>query len=257
MFKSHLLYPLILFGVLLFGGCSEKSAGPVVNSGSSSRSGASEAVLSGGPETDEALPGPASVHESQTPSFRILFLGDSITAGFGVDPEKAFPALIQERINELELPFIVVNAGISGETSSGGLSRIPWMLRQKIDILILELGGNDALRGIDLVVTQHNLSQIISKTKDAYPGVRVIVAGMQVPPNLGHEYTATFRSIFPELARQYNASLIPFVLEGVGGIPELNQPDQIHPTEAGHVLVADNVWEILSPILLELSSGRG
>ncbi len=186
---------------------------------------------------------------SSTEDRRIVFLGDSITAGFGVDPDEAFPSLVQNRIDSLSLAFDVVNAGISGDTSTGGLQRLPWLLRNRIDVLVLELGGNDGLRGVDLSVTYRNLSQIVEKTRERYPACQIVLAGMQVPPNLGHTYTNEFRSLFPRLAAKYQIDLIPFLLESVGGEPELNQPDQIHPNVTGHQIVAVTVWKTLLPVL--------
>lgn len=179
----------------------------------------------------------------------ILFLGDSITAGYGLDQSQAFPALIQQRIDASKLKYTVVNAGLSGETSSGGLRRIGWLLRSKVDVLVLELGANDALRGIDLAVTKSNLQQIIDRTRQANPNVIIIVAGMQVPPNLGQNYTNEFRQMFPDLAKKNNAKLIPFILEGVAGEPRLNLSDGIHPNVEGQKILADNVWAVLRPLL--------
>lgn len=179
----------------------------------------------------------------------ILFLGDSITAGYGIDENQAFPALIDAMIKESGKQYRVINAGLSGETSSGGLRRISWLLRSQVDILVLELGANDGLRGIDLSVTEKNLQGIIDQTKAKYPNVKVVVAGMQVPPNLGEQYTTRFREIFPKLARQNNAALIPFILEGVAGEPSLNLPDGIHPTPEGHRILAQNVWVVLEKLL--------
>jgi acyl-CoA thioesterase-1 len=179
----------------------------------------------------------------------ILFLGNSLTAGFGLDAEQAFPALIQKKIDSQSLNFEVVNAGLSGETSAGGLRRIDWILKRKIDILVLELGGNDGLRGVPLESTKKNLQEIIDKTKSKYPNIKIIIAGMQVPPNLGKEYTNTFKSIYPDLAKKNGAILIEFLLEGVGGIPELNMPDGIHPTAEGHKIIAENVWKVLKPLI--------
>ncbi len=181
----------------------------------------------------------------------ILFFGNSLTAGYGVGPEHAFPALIQQKIDSLRWPFRVVNAGLSGETSSGGLRRINWLLRRKVDIFVLELGGNDALRGIDLRITRANLAAIMHRVHKKYPKARLVIAGMQVPPNLGQEYAKAFRQMFPQLALATGASLVPFLLDKVGGIPELNQPDGIHPTAAGHRIVAGNVWKTLKPLLAE------
>ncbi len=179
----------------------------------------------------------------------ILFLGDSITAGYGLDQSQAFPALLQERIDKLGKKYIVVNAGLSGETSSGGLRRIGWLLRSKVDILVLELGANDGLRGIDLSVTKSNLQQIIDRTRESNPDVVIIIAGMQVPPNLGQSYTNEFRQMFPDLAKKNNAKLIPFILDGVAGDPKLNLSDGIHPNVDGQKILADNVWNVLKPVL--------
>ncbi|SFR50354.1 acyl-CoA thioesterase-1 [Robiginitalea myxolifaciens] len=175
----------------------------------------------------------------------ILFFGDSLTAGYGLEPEQAFPALIQERLDSLGIPMRVVNAGLSGETTSGGANRLDWVLRQPVSVFVLELGANDGLRGIPLSETRKNLSSIIERVHERYPEARIVLAGMQLPPNMGPEYTGEFRQIFPELAAQYEVALIPFLLQGVGGIPELNQDDGIHPTAAGHQILADNVWEVL------------
>lgn len=183
----------------------------------------------------------------------ILFLGDSLTAGYGVDPSQAYPALIQQKIDARGWNFRVVNAGQSGDTSAGGLSRLGWILRTAVDVLVLELGGNDGLRGIPAEVTINNLQSIIDRTREKYPRVRIVVAGMQVPPNMGREYGEQFRAIFPELAKRDRAALIPFLLDRVGGVPELNLPDGVHPTARGHELVADNVWKVLQPMLRSLN----
>ena len=181
----------------------------------------------------------------------ILFFGDSLTAGYGIDIEQAYPALIQAKIDSLKWTFEVINAGLSGETSAAGLRRIDWILRREIDILVLELGANDGLRGIALESTKKNLQGIFDRTKKKYPHVQVVLAGMQIPPNLGTDYSARFRDLFPELAKENKAQLIPFLLEGVGGVAELNLPDGIHPTVQGHEIVAQNVWQVLKPLLEE------
>ncbi|MFQ5637942.1 MAG: arylesterase [bacterium] len=182
----------------------------------------------------------------------ILFFGNSLTAGYGIGPSLAFPALIQQKIDSLAWEFEVINAGLSGETSSGGLRRVDWLLKRRIDILVLELGGNDALRGISLELTKKNLQEIIDKTKAKYPKVKIIIAGMQAPPNLGQTYTSQFRAIFPDLAENNHESLIPFLLEGVAGESALNLPDRIHPTAEGHKIVAALVWKVLKPLLESL-----
>jgi acyl-CoA thioesterase-1 len=181
----------------------------------------------------------------------VVFLGTSLTAGLGVAPELAFPSLIQERIDRAGLGFRVVNAGVSGDTSAGGLRRIEWLLREPIGVLVLELGANDMLRGQDLAALRSNLQQIIDRTHAANPDVRIAIAGMQSPPNLGDPYAQGFAQSFVDLARENRTALIPFLLDGVAGLPELNQPDGIHPTAEGHARVAENVWPVLEPLLRE------
>ena len=179
----------------------------------------------------------------------VVFFGNSLTAGYGVDPTQAFPALIQQKIDSLKLPYKVINAGVSGETSSGGNARIDWILKQPLDIFILELGANDGLRGIPLSETKTNLQAIIDKVKAKNPSATIIIAGMLMPPNMGEQYTTQFRKIYPDLAKENKLSLIPFLLKGVGGESQLNQQDGIHPTAEGHKIVAENVWEILGSTL--------
>lgn len=191
---------------------------------------------------------------AQNSDKRILFFGDSITAGYGIEKSQAFPALIQQKIDSLDWNFDAVNAGSSGETSAGGLRRIDWMLRQPVSVFVLELGGNDGLRGIDLDVTRKNLQQIIDKVQSKYPDAKILVAGMQVPPNMGPEYSRKFREIYPDLAEKNDAELIPFLLNDLGGDSELMQSDGIHPTEKGHKLVAEKVWEVLRPVLQDLQN---
>ena len=179
----------------------------------------------------------------------ILFLGDSLTAGLGVEPTQAFPALIEGKIREKNLPFEVINAGVSGDTTAGGLARLDWVLQKKIDILVLALGANDGLRGLPVAQMKANLQAIIDKVKAKNPTVKIVIAGMQMPPNLGTDYAREFDAAFPEVAKKNGATLIPFLLEGVGGHLDLNQPDQIHPTAAGHKIAAENVWRVLAPLL--------
>lgn len=179
----------------------------------------------------------------------ILFFGNSLTAGYGIDPEQAFPALIQKKIDARNWNFTVINAGLSGETSAGGLRRIDWVLQRKIDVLFLELGGNDGLRGIPLESTKMNLQAIIERTRKKYPEAKVILAGMQIPPNMGPEYITQFREIYPSLARETQVTLLPFLLQDVGGVKGLNLPDGIHPTIKGHAIVAETVWKVLKPVL--------
>jgi acyl-CoA thioesterase-1 len=182
----------------------------------------------------------------------VLFLGNSITAGYGLDPSQAFPARIQEKIDAKGWNLKAVNAGQSGDTSTGGLSRLDWLLRNRIDVLVLELGANDGLRGVPSEVTKKSLQTIIDRTREKYPKAKIVIAGMKVPPNMGRDYGRRFESIFPDLAKRNNASLIPFILEGIGGVRELNLPDGIHPTAKGHEIVAANVWKVLEPVLRSL-----
>jgi acyl-CoA thioesterase I len=182
----------------------------------------------------------------------IVFFGNSLTAGYGLSTSEAFPALIQQKIDSLQLPYTVVNAGVSGETTAGGNTRIDWVLKQPLDIFVLELGANDGLRGIPVSETRKNLQSIIDKVKSKYPQAKLVLTGMQIPPNMGQQFSQEFRNVFPELARQNNITLIPFLLEGVGGEVKLNQQDGIHPTADGHRIVAENVWKELQPILSSL-----
>lgn len=187
--------------------------------------------------------------DEQSNSKTILFFGDSLTAGMGLDPNEAFPAVIQEKLDSLGINYEIINAGLSGETTASGKNRVDWVLNQEVDIFVLELGANDGLRGIPLEETEKNLQQIIDIVQEKYPNTRIILAGMEIPPNMGPEYTAEFRSIFPKLAKKNEVELIPFLLEGVAGYPDLNQADGIHPTAEGHQIVAENVWEVLEPMV--------
>jgi len=180
---------------------------------------------------------------------RIVFFGNSLTAGYGLSPDQAFPALIGAKIDSAGLPYMVVNAGVSGETSSGGNTRISWILRQPVDVFVLELGANDGLRGIPLSETIKSLQSIIDKVKATYPSAKLVLAGMQIPPNMGQKYSTEFRELYPALAQKNGMTLIPFLLEGVGGEVKLNQEDGIHPTEEGHQIVAANIWPVLQTIL--------
>lgn len=182
----------------------------------------------------------------------ILFFGDSITAGYGLDDTNdAFPAIIQAKIDSVDLGYQVVNSGLSGETSSGGKSRIQWVLNQDIDVFVLELGANDGLRGVPLSETRANLQAIVDAVKTKNTATKIIIAGMQLPPNMGQEYISEFKVIFSNLAEKNDLPLIPFILKDVGGIPSLNQSDGIHPTIEGHKIVANTVWEVVKPILIE------
>ena len=179
----------------------------------------------------------------------ILFFGNSLTAGMGLEPSEAFPALIQNRLDSLEYDYEVINAGLSGETTASGKNRINWVLNQEVDVFVLELGANDGLHGIPLEETRKNLQDIVNTVKEKNPDTKIVLAGMQIPPNMGEEYTTEFRNIFPELAEENNLELIPFLLEGVAGDPKLNQQDGIHPTAEGYEIVADNVWSVLEDVV--------
>jgi len=179
----------------------------------------------------------------------IVFFGNSLTAAYQLSPEQGFTALIQQKIDSLNLPYLCVNAGLSGETTADGVNRIDWVLQQPVDVFVLELGGNDALRGLPVTESKKNLQAMLDKVKAKYPDCKLVVAGMLAPPNLGASYTDAFRTMYPYLAKKNGAVLIPFLLEDVGGIPELNLPDGIHPNVEGQKVVAENVWKVLKNIL--------
>jgi acyl-CoA thioesterase-1 len=180
----------------------------------------------------------------------VVFLGTSLTAGLGLsDPDSAYPARLAAIADSAGLPIEAVNAGVSGDTSAGGLRRLEWILREPLDALVVELGANDGLRGQDPDATALNLLQIVRATRERYPRAAVFLAAMEAPPNMGDRYTASFRAIFPRVAGETGATLVPFLLAGVAGVSELNQDDGIHPTPEGHELMARNVWPFLEPAL--------
>ncbi|WP_276360326.1 arylesterase [Daejeonella sp. H1SJ63] len=187
--------------------------------------------------------------QTLTEKKNILFFGNSLTAGLGVEPGEAFPAVIGNKIDSLNLPYRITNAGLSGETTAAGKARISWILKQKVDVFVLELGANDGLRGIPVAETRQNLQDIVDQVKAKYPEAKLIMTGMEVPPNMGNKYASEFRVIFAELAKKNNMALVPFLLDKVGGIPELNQNDGIHPTPEGHKILAENVWLVLKDLL--------
>ena len=187
--------------------------------------------------------------QATTPPQTVLFFGDSLTAGYGLATEEAFPALIEKELNKNSKRAKVINGGLSGETSAGGLARIDWLLRQPIQIFVLELGANDGLRGLPLDQTRKNLQGIIDKVKVKNPKVKIVLAGMMVPPNMGKQYTNEFKNIYPDLAKKNGATLINFILEGVGGVEKLNQSDGIHPNVEGHKIVARNIGPIIERLL--------
>ena len=185
----------------------------------------------------------------ETDKKRILFFGNSLTAGYGVDLTECYVSLIQNRIDSLGLDYQTVNAGISGETTASGNSRVDWILKQKVDIFVLELGANDGLRGIPTEETRKNLQSMIDKVKAAYPEATIVLCGMMVPPNMGPDYGEKFKVIFPELVEKNDVAFVPFLLDKVAGEPELNQSDGIHPTPEGHKILAENVWIVLKDLL--------
>ena len=188
--------------------------------------------------------------DQETPLKRILFFGNSLTAGYGLEnTDDAFPGLIQKKIDSLNLPYQAVNAGLSGETTAGGNERVDWLLKQQIDIFVLELGANDGLRGLPADETYRNLQSIINKVKSAWPNCKIVLTGMLVPPSMGQNYAENFKQIFPKLAKENGLSLVPFLLENVAGEVELNQNDGIHPTKEGQRIIAENVWKTVFPLL--------
>ena len=187
----------------------------------------------------------AKITEQTSDKKNILFFGTSLTAGYGLDPTEAYPALIQQKIDSLKLPYKVINGGLSGETSAAGKSRIDWLLKQPVSIFVLELGANDGLRGIAVKETIANLQAIIDKVKVKNPNVKLVMEGMQMPPNMGETYTTEFKAIFKDLANKNEMVYVPFLLEGVAGVPKLNLGDGIHPTAKGHQILAENVWVVL------------
>jgi len=200
-------------------------------------------------DQQEKIPSKSVAPQSEKTQKIILFFGNSLTAGMGLDVEEAFPALIQKKIDSSALPYDVINAGLSGETTASGKNRLSWLLKQKVDVFVLELGANDGLRGIPLNETKKNLQNMIDEVRSHNADVIIVLAGMQIPPNMGIDYTKDFKAIFSDLALENDLALIPFLLKDVAGVPGLNQKDGIHPTANGQKIVADNVWEILRETL--------
>ena len=197
-------------------------------------------------EVKEDTPKP----DTNTKSKTILCFGDSITAGYGLDDiNDAYPSLLQEKIDSLDLNYTVINSGVSGETTAGGKNRIDWVIKQPVDIFLLELGANDGLRGVPLSETNANLQEIINIVKSKSPKTTIILAGMQLPPNMGQDYTTAFKKLYIDLADKNQLEFIPFILKDIGGIADLNQNDGIHPNVEGHKILANTVWEVLRPII--------
>jgi acyl-CoA thioesterase-1 len=184
----------------------------------------------------------------------VLFLGTSLTAGYGIDPARAYPALIQQKIDAAGLGYRVINAGVSGETSAGAVRRVDWLLQQPVSVLVVETGANDGLRGLSPDSLRSNIRRILERARELQPSARLVLLGMRVPPNYGRPYTREFEAIYPDLARAAGATLVPFLLEGVGGVTGLNQPDGVHPTAEGQRRMAETVWRYLEPILRKESN---
>jgi acyl-CoA thioesterase-1 len=213
--------------------------------------------------TSEAKDNTTAVQEaaaSTTPSSRsirkpvVLFFGTSLTAGYGLDPEQAFPSLVEKLADSAGLPITAVNAGQSGETSAGAVRRIDWVLRSPADVIVVEVGANDALRGLSPAAAKSNLETLIASVRRKQPGATIVLIQMEAPPNFGVAYTRSFRSIYADVAKQQNVTLLPFLLDGVAGIPRLNQADGIHPNLAGEQIVAANVWRALMPMIAQVSN---
>jgi acyl-CoA thioesterase-1 len=179
----------------------------------------------------------------------VVFLGTSLTAGLGLDPANAYPALIQAKIDSAGLPYTAVNAGVSGETSAGALRRIDWLLQQPVAVLVIETGANDALRGLDVDTMRANIQAVIDHARKLNPPPAIVLVGMRAPPNMGPDYVRRFRAAFPALAEKNEVPLVPFLLDGVAGRPSLNQGDMIHPTAQGQRIMAETVWRVVGPVL--------
>ncbi len=199
------------------------------------------------PVSATPVPPARATERADTPV--VVFLGTSLTAGYGLEEDQAFPALIQERIDRAALDYRVINAGVSGDTSAGGLRRLAWLLRLPISVLVVELGANDMLRGKDIDQLRSNLEAILDRTAEDHPNARFVIAGMRAAPNLGRDYGEAFDAVYPALAARYDAALIPFLLEDVAARRSLNQADGIHPTAEGHALIAERLWKTLEPVL--------
>ena len=235
----------VLIGTyLVAGACGGKPA-----------SGAGASASAAGRE--RAQPNAGSAHVAGGARRTVLFVGTSLTAGLGLDPDSAFPQLIQGKIDSARLAFDVVNAGVSGETTAGLLRRLEWLLRADFDVLVLETGANDGLRGTPVATARRNIRQVIDSVRSSHPAARLLLVQMEAPPNLGRQYTADFRAMYPEIARETGVTLMPFLLDRVAGVTALNQGDGMHPNVRGERIVADNVWRSLMPVLVQIDSVPG
>jgi acyl-CoA thioesterase-1 len=227
--KKYLL--LLGFSLILIQACKDK---PI-----------NEGKVNGNETNVESL----STKPEESDKKRIMFFGNSLTAGYGLEEGEDFPSILRRRIDSLGLEYEVINAGLSGETTSNGLERISWVLREPVDVFVLELGANDMLRGTSVKATEENLKAILDVVNEKSPKAKLVIAGMQAPPNMGADYVAVFNEIYPQLAKDYDAELIPFFLEGVAGDESLNLPDRKHPNIEGQKIVAENVWDIIGPMI--------
>jgi acyl-CoA thioesterase-1 len=230
-------------GLLVAAACSAESAKDTARDGAAG-SGPGPGVVQATPKAEQRREGPL-----------VLMVGTSLTAGLGLDPDDAYPALLQEKADSAGLRARIVNAGLSGETSAGALRRLEWLLTDTPAAVFIETGANDGLRGLNVDSTRENLRAIVRRVKQAAPGVRILLAQMESPPNLGERYTSAFRAMFQSVAREEGVTLVPFLLDGVAGVAQFNQGDGIHPNEDGARLVAQNVWPYMEPVLRELSGG--
>ena len=207
------------------------------------------ASLSGCGQPPQAKSQAAARTSSDADRPTVLFLGTSLTAGLGLTPEQAYPALIQRKIDSAALNYTVVNAGVSGETSAGARNRTDWLLQRPVAVLVVETGANDGLRGLPADSLRANIEAILERARRLRPTPKLVLLGMRIPPNYGRAYSEQFRSVYSELAREYGATLVPFLLEGVGGVAALNQPDGVHPTAEGQKKMGETVWKVLEPVL--------
>jgi acyl-CoA thioesterase-1 len=215
------------------------------------------AALAACEQSRDDAPAKAAPPEAYPERPVVLFLGTSLTAGLGLEPEEAYPALIQQRIDSAGFKYRVVNAGVSGETSAGALRRVDWLFREPVAVLVVETGANDGLRGLPPDSLQANIQTIFDRARQLQPSPQLVLLGMRMPPNYGREYAQRFQEVYQDLARRNGAALVPFLLEGVGGIPNLNQPDGIHPTAEGQRRIAETVWRVLEPLLKKAERTEG
>lgn len=242
---------LALVGVLGLNALAAACGAPPADVGRKDSAGSAEPGAAGTPQ-----PGGAAARPAAGGAVRVVFVGTSLTAGLGLDPDSAYPALLQRKADSAGMPVAVVNAGVSGETSAGALRRIDWVLREPVDVLVLETGANDGLRALRVDSTRANLEAILRRVRGAHPQARLVLVQMEAPPNLGAAYTASFRAMYPDVAQATGATLTPFLLDRVAGVAGLNQPDGVHPNERGARLVAETVWGALRPVLDSARAAR-